>query len=228
MRHPHRDGATTIVRGEEGAALAIVLMASTLLMALGGAVLTVAVTEVRIAAHHRDGLEALQAADALIERIRAELRKAADAQAVLSGAFASSLSDGAAGERRLLDTVINLSDLTNIERCNSVRPCSRAALAAVTAERPWGANNPVWRLYAHGWMSAAVGHAGAPIVYLVAWVGDDPYEDDGDPLRDGAGRGHGRVALRVRAYGGQGARRDIDAIVAGIPRNPRLIRWAER
>jgi Tfp pilus assembly protein PilX len=217
-----------VVRGEAGAALAVVLMAMTLLMALGGAVLTVAVTEVRIAAHHRDGVEALYAADALVERIRSELRRAADAQAVLTGDFASSLRDGAPGERRLPGTVINLSDLTNIERCDTVRPCSRAALSAVTAERPWGANNPVWRLYAHGWMSTALGDAGPRSVYLVAWVGDDPYEDDGDPLRDGAGRGHGRLALRVRAYGGRGARRDIDAIVAGVPDNPRLIRWMER
>jgi hypothetical protein len=77
-------------------------------------------------------------------------------------------------------------------------------------------------------MTTAGGDGGEQSVYLVAWVGDDPYEDDGDPLRDGVGRGHGRLAFRVRAYGGHGARRDIDVVVAGIPGSPRVIRWMER
>ena len=227
MRPQHRDLRTQVVRGEEGVALAIVLMAMTLLMALGGAVLTVAVTEVRIAAHHRDGLEALHAAEALIERLRSELRQAPDAQAVLAGEFSSSLRDGPSAGRQTGGVAINLIELTNIEQCNTAAPCSRASLSQVTAERPWGADNPAWRLYAHTSMSGVTGDE-RQRVYLVAWVGDDPYEDDGDPLRDGTGAGRGRLALRVRAYGGHGARRDIDVVVADVPRNPRLIRWMER
>jgi hypothetical protein len=203
-------------------------MAMALLLGLGGAVLTVAITEVRIAAHHRDGLEALHAADALVERLRSELRQVPDAQAVLSGGVSSSLRDGpSSGERRIGGAVIDLSGLTNIEQCGTAAPCSREALTRVSAERPWGPDNPVWRLYSHGWMTELIG-AGEQTVYLVAWVGDDPYENDGDPFRDGTRAGHGRLALRVRAYGGHGARRDIDAVVTGIPRNPRLIRWMER
>jgi Tfp pilus assembly protein PilX len=228
MRYRPPDLRTRIVHGEEGAALAIVLMAMALLMVLGGAILTVAITEARIAAHHRDGLEALHAADALVERLRSELRQAPDAQAVLTGDFRSSLRDGPpSGNRRIGGVVIDLSGLTNLEQCGSAAPCSRKALTQVNAERPWGADNPVWRLYSHGWMTASIG-GGERAVYLVAWVGDDPYENDGDPLRDGAGAGRGRLALRVRAYGGHGARRDIDAVVTDIPRNPRLIRWMER
>ena len=82
--------------------------------------------------------------------------------------------------------------------------------------------------HSYGWMSVATGEGDEQRVYLVAWVGDDPYEHDGDPLRDGTGAGRGRLALRVRAYGGQGARRDIDVILGDIPRHPRLIRWEER
>ena len=229
MRRPHPSSPPWMAQSEDGAALAIVLMAMTLVMALGGGVLMVAVTEVRIAAHYRDGLEALHAADAMVERVRAELRAAADAEAVLTGDFPSALRDGApGGERRIGDATINLTELTNIERCNSVAPCSPAALDAVTAERPWGRDNPRWRLYSYGWMSTVTGTAAGQPLYLVAWVADDPYENDGDPLRDGSGAGRGRLALRVRAYGGHGARRDLDVILAGVPRNPRVIRWTAR
>ena len=229
MRRPHPSTALRMAQSEEGAALAIVLMAMTLVMALGGGVLMVAVTEVRIAAHHRDGLEALHAADAMVERVRAELREAADAGAVLTGDFISTFRDGGpGGERRIRDATINLAELTNVERCNSVAPCSPAALDAVTAERPWGRDNPRWRLYSYGWMSTAIGTAPGHPVYLIAWIADDPYENDGDPLRDGSGAGRGRLALRVRAYGWQRARRDIDVILADVPRNPRVIRWTAR
>jgi hypothetical protein len=206
-----------------------VLLAMMLLMALGGGLLMVVTTEIRVAAHYRDGVEAFHAADALVERIRAELRQVSDVTAVLTGAFTSTLVDGLHGGDRMIGGVtINLTDITHLELCDRVGPCSNAAIAAVTAERPWGANNPRWRLYAHGWLDAATGAAAGRPVYLVAWVGDDPDEDDGDPMRDGDGAGKGCLALRVRAYGGHGSRRDIDVVIAGIPARPRIVRWAER
>ena len=52
-----------------------------------------------------------------------------------------------------------------------------------TARRPWGTNNPIWRLYAHGAL-ADLSPSGAidSNVYVVVWVADDPLETDGLPL----------------------------------------------
>src|SRR5687767_1518154 len=88
MPSPHsRTWLTTITHPEEGIALPTVLMAMTLLMALSGGLLMVVMTEARIAAHYRDGLEAFHAADALVEQIRSELRQVSGVSAVLTGEF---------------------------------------------------------------------------------------------------------------------------------------------
>ncbi len=214
---------------EQGAALVAVLLAMTAILALGGGLLLVTAVEAAIAAHYRDGLDALHGADALVERLRAELREANDVGALLAGPAMSSLTDGPPdGERTIHGMTIDLTQLTNVELCDRITSCSPAAIRAVTAERPGGPDNPVWRVYAHGWLNQAIGAADGPRVYLIAWIGDDPAETDGDPKRDGTGAGRGRVALRVRAYGPHGARRDIDAIVTDVPEHPRLVSWAER
>jgi hypothetical protein len=216
-------------RGEDGVALLTVLLMTTLALALGGGLMVVAVTEARIAGHYRDGLQAMYAADALIERLVAELHDAEDVSAVLSAPLTSTFNDGAAGDLRIVhETTINLTELTEVQRCGRASGCSDAAIRAPTAERPWGANNPRWRLYAWGWMRHAIGAAEAPAVYLVAWVGDDPAERDGDPLLDGSGEGRGRVAVRVRAFGAHGTQRELEAIIAGVPDRPHLIHWTER
>jgi hypothetical protein len=226
---PRNRAAAAHARGEDGVALLTVLLMTTLVLALGGGLMVVASTEARIAGHYRDGLQALYAADALIERVVAELHDARDVSAVLSAPVRSTFSDEAAGDLRIVHgTTINLTELTEIQRCGRASGCSDAAIRAQTAERPWGENNPRWRLYAWGWTHHAIGAAEAPAIYLVAWVGDDPAERDGDPLLDGSGDGRGRVAVRVRAFGADGAQRELEAIIAGVPDHPHLIHWTER
>lgn len=216
-------------QSENGAALIAVLLAMALLAALGGGLLQVMATESSIVLHHRYGLEALYAAEALVERVRGELTTAPDVNALLEGPVRSSLVDGSSGGVRAIDgATIDLSELTNVERCGRVTTCSDAAIRTVTGERPRGADNPRWRLFAHEWLQQVVGSADVPPVYLIAWIGDDPFEADGDPLRDGAGPGQGMVALRVRAYGRKGARREIDVVIAGLPDHARVVRWIER
>ena len=73
--------------------------------------------------------------------------------------------------------------------------------------RPWGANNPVWRLFAFGWLG--------PKTYVIAWVGDDFAENDGDPLTDGGGKanpGSGILAVRAEAFGVGGAHTVLEAM----------------
>jgi hypothetical protein len=76
---------------------------------------------------------------------------------------------------------------------------------AVTEDRPWGPNNPRWRLFAFGLLRSmqASGTIESPF-YVVAMVGDDPAENDGNPAIDGAGTanpGAGVVSIRGEAFG---------------------------
>jgi hypothetical protein len=206
-----------------------VLVMTMLLLAMGGGLIVVTTTEARIASHYRDRLATLYAADAILEHVIAALRGAADVDVLLAGPSTSSWADGLPGGARTIHgTTIDLTGLTHLERCGRPTTCPESAIRARTADRPWGPDNPRWRLYAWGWMTAATGDPGAPPVYGVVWIGDDPAERDGDPLRDGAVDGRGRVAVRVRAYGPHGTRREVDGIIADVPERPRLIWWRER
>jgi hypothetical protein len=92
--------------------------------------------------------------------------------------------------------------------------------------RPWGANNPRWQVFAFGWLGPA---------YVIAWVGDDPSENDGDPLQDGEedeNPGSGILALRAEAFGAGGAQSVLEATVrrvVGPSGEPvlRMLSWQE-
>ena len=104
--------------------------------------------------------------------------------------------------------------------------------AAVSAQRPWGADNPRWQPFAWGRLSTLTPRAGgANDMYLVAWVGDDPAEIDGDPQRDGvpaANAGRGIVMVIAHAYGAGGLRRAIEAtITRARPADTAVVSWRE-
>jgi hypothetical protein len=99
--------------------------------------------------------------------------------------------------------------------------------AANSEPRPWGANNPVWRVFAFGWLG--------PATYVIAWVGDDSAETDGDPSTDGGGPanpGGGILAVRAEAFGAGGAHKILEATVrrevggVGTP-VVRVLSWQE-
>jgi hypothetical protein len=55
-----------------------------------------------------------------------------------------------------------------------------------------------------------------PRTYVVAWIGDDSSETDGDPLTDGGGAGNpgsGVLAVRAEAYGVGGAHKVLETTV---------------
>jgi hypothetical protein len=220
------------IRREEGIALVMVVMTNILLLALGGALVTLTMTEARIATHYRDSVEVFYAADGVMEHVVSEMRTVMDVDALLDGSIASAFVDGPReGVRTVGHSTLELAALTNFERCGSPGPCDDAAMDAISEERPWGANNPRWQLYAYGSWADLIGTAASgPHVYVVAWVGDDPGENDSDPLRDGpeGAAGHGAIALRVHAYGANGERRAIDAVMTGVPGSPRVTAWTER
>ena len=175
--------------------LAIALMSLLLLSALGTSLAVVMNTELRAAANYGSSREALYAADGAIEIASHELLAVADVNALLAGRVLSAFVDGPpAGSRHLGDgTDVDLNQVT---------------AAANTEPRPWGANNPVWRLFAYGWLG--------PRMYVVVWVGDDAAENDGDPSIDGGGGanpGAGILALRAEAFGVGGAHKVLEAAV---------------
>ena len=203
---------------DRGLALVIALLAIALLMALGLAVVLTTMTEDRIAAAYRDGVEALYAADAAVERALQDLPAAGGWNSIFDGTATSTFVDGPPGGRRALPGggALDLTRETNILRCGKAE-CGADDLTAVTAERPWGFNNPRWQLYAYGPLSRLL-PAGAidSGLYIVAWIADDPAENDDDPLVDGVGMvnpGKGMAVMRAHAYGPSGVRRVVEVTV---------------
>lgn len=218
-------------RDERGSALILVLLCAVLFLALGSALAVVASTELTISAAFRESAAALAGADAAIVRVTADLAVAPDMNAVLTGAASSTFIDGpAAGARTMPDgTVVDLGVLTNIERCEGI-VCTVAQLDAVTVDRPWGANNPRWQRYASGWLRDLTPQADAPHVYVIVWVGDDPFETDADPLTDDPdpdAPGHDAVLIRATAYAASSVRRRLEVVARRDEGVVRLTAWRE-
>ena len=140
--------------------LIIALISLVLLSALGTSLTVVMNTELRAAANYAASRETMYAADGALQIASRELLAVGDWNALLSSGALSGFVDGApSGVRQLGDgSTVDLAQATNL---------------ANGEPRPWGANNPVWRLFAFGWLG--------PRTYVIAWVGDDFAENDGDP-----------------------------------------------
>jgi hypothetical protein len=213
---------------EQGIALLMTVMVLLLLSALAVALVLTSSIETGISANYRRSIEALFAAEAGLDRAVSDLRACSDWNGILQGLSTSTFVDGPdTGVRMRPDGgSIDLSRLTNLANCNRPTACTDAELNEVTAIRPWGANNPRWRLYAWGPLSALLPPGSArSLFYVVVWVADDPSETDGDPLRDGGATaatdgggtvmaGAGLLLVRAEAFGPAGARRALEATVA--------------
>ena len=214
-----------------GVAIVLVLLAMMLLSALGMALALTTSSERQVAATFGWSTEVFYGADAAFERAAQDLSQVPDWNLVMNGGT-STFVDGAPGPRTLPDgSVLNLVQATDAVNCGR-SPCSLADLQATTARRPWGTNNPIWGLYAHGTL-ADLSPSG-PIdsnVYVVVWVADDPLETDGLPLidgdtTDGPNPGAGLLQVLVHAYGPSGTRRVIEATLGRTPRI-RVLSWRE-
>ena len=215
------------IRREDGVALIVALMATMLMTALGVALILTTSTETMITANYRNGQEGLYAADAALERAMDDILTVPDWNNLLNGSTQSAFIDGPpSGTRSLPDgTQIDLSQLLNLSNCGHVTSCSPSEYTLnLTGDRPWAANNPVWQLYAYNRLDSMVpsGTINSQY-YVVVLVGDDPSDDDGDPLHDGgtctAGMqcpnpGLGVISLRAEAFGPRGAHKVIQMTVA--------------
>ena len=205
---------------DSGLVVILALLAIALTTSLVTALVLATTVETTVAATFRGTAETLYAADAGLERAMIDL-PVADWNAVLNGAWPPAFSDGAFGGTRILadGAPLDLTAVLNQANCEKVTTCSQADMDRVTAERPWGADNPRWRLYGFGRMADLAGRPLDSPFYIVVLVGDDPLENDGNHAQDGASAtndGSGTLTLQAEAFGPRGAHRLLQATVARI------------
>jgi PilX N-terminal len=221
------------IRGEHGIALVIVLLVTTLLSALGLALTLMTSTERSIAAGYSWSTETYYAAEAGLERTLTELSLVTDWSDLLGGLAQSTFVDGSPGPRALgTGAQIDLRAETELLNCGHLA-CSAGDMAASTNERPWGRNNPVWHLYAHGPIAAlSASESIDSRAYVAVWISDDPLESDDQPLVDGdestgPNAGRGVLQIRAHAYGPAGAKRMIEVTLRREATRIRVLSWRE-
>ena len=238
---PAADEARAAGRADEserGAALIVALLMTAVVASLAAMLLLSTTIEMLAAFNFKSASETFMAASAGLDLALPDLAAAADWSAILDGTARSVFIDGAPGARTLADgRPLDLLAIENLANCGHPEPCSAFELTAVTADRPWGANNPRWRLFLYGTLGTlTAGQVTGPSCYVAVMVADDPEETDNDPTRDGllgSSPGAGIVRVRSEAFGASGAHRVIEATVtrsAGAPGSPpplRLVAWHE-
>jgi hypothetical protein len=209
-------------------------MVTLLMSALGASLVLTTSLETLIAANFRNAQQALYAADAALELALDGLASAPDWDPVLDGSAGSPLADGPPGGVRTLadGSPLDLGQVVNMTNCRKVTLCSASNLRDVTAERPWGANNPVWRLFAYGPLSSLLpARQIDSAYYIVVMVADDPSENDNDPLHDGRTEdnlGTGVLALRAEAFGPRGTHQAIEMTLersGGVQAGFQVLSW---
>ena len=218
-------------RQADGVVLVAALLVMVLMGALGAGLILITSSEAMIAANFRDSQEALHAADAAAERAMSDVAAVADWSQLLDGAVRSSFVDGPpSGTRTLPDgSILDLLQVVSLANCHKTTMCSSAEMDAATVDRPWGANNPQWQLYAYGRLEDVLPNTfvDSPY-YAVVLVADDPSENDNDPRRDGgAGNpGAGIVALRAQVFGPRSAHKMVELTLARTSRGGiRVLSW---
>ncbi len=217
------------IRREDGIAMMVAMMAMLLMTALGVALVLTTQSETIIASNYRNSGEALYAADAVVERAIDDLLTVPDWNQLLNGTVQSAFIDGPpSGPRTLPDgSKIDLTQVLNMANCGKLTACTAADQTGnSTGDRPWAGNNTVWQLYAYGKLSDLLPtNTIDSSYYVLAMVGDDPSENDGNPLLDGVvpcalgqttgcNPGSGVLAVRAEAFGPHGARKVIELTVA--------------
>ena len=204
-------------RAPAGFVLVVVLLWLALLasVALGAALVTMYEPTASAAAHER--LRLRRAAESAATLALLDLAVRLDWSALPAGGPASPFTDGGPGVRTVGDVTVDLQAETARRTCGRPTACDDAATTAVTDGRPWGARNPRWRLFVHVPVSRLDGAAAAVCpCYLVAWIADDPADDDGDASVDAplGTAGHGVVLVRGAAFASGGAVAEVEALVA--------------
>jgi hypothetical protein len=223
-------GVRRRVRSEHGVALLVALLATTLMAALGSALVLNTTSDTMIAAYFRAAHAAQAAADGALTLAAAELSRAGDWSAVLAGGRSRFVDGLPGGHRELPGVRLNLSDVVSVANCGRRSACTEAEVDDVTAERPWGANNPRWTLYLYMPLRQLSPSLEEACCYVVALVADDPSETDANPRVDGSGfsnPGAGILQVRAEAFGVHGAHAVAVATVSRRSGRLRVVSWRD-
>lgn len=203
--------------GQRGIALILVMLVTSFLSAIGLGLAVVVFVNQLATGNIRGATGLSNAAEAGLELAAHELARS-DWAAVLGGSEQATFSDGSPDGVRAIPGggAVNLSAETNSLNCGTLAPCTAMQMNANSDDRPWGANNPRWRLYAYGAFENLPALIRPTPCYLAVWVADDVAEMDGDPLRDGETEGRGVLRARAVAFGPLGARRAVEADLARV------------
>jgi hypothetical protein len=217
---------------DEGFVLIMALLAMVLLSALGSALVLTTSAEARITANFRCSAEGLDAAEAIVESSLGEIVAVPDWNRLLDGSVRSTFVDGLpGGSRQLADgSLLDLDRAVSMANCLMPTACTASDMDATTADRPWGANNPRWTMFAYGRLADILPGAIDSPFYVVLMIGDDPAENDNDPTRDGldaANPGSGIIALRAEAFGPGGAHKTVELTMMRDAGAARLLTWHE-
>jgi hypothetical protein len=207
---------------EAGIAVMTVLIVAGLVGVVAFGLALMASVEHLTARNHRASVALLHAAEGGIELAARALAQSSDWDGALAGSVQASGADGPpTGWRDLgAGSGVDLDRQTHLVNCGHPGPCTEAELAAITPDRPWGADNPRWTLFLYGWLASFGPVQYADPAYLLVWIADDMREADSEPLRDGpdARRGRGIVRVRADAVSRGGSRRAIEAELSRVCR----------
>src|SRR5262245_52797208 len=158
IRSPHRAPSAVHPRSEQGIALIVALLSIALMTALGMALMLTSQTETLISANYRDSMEGEYVADAGLERVMDDVLTVPDWNTLLTttdgvtSSVTSGFHDSAPSSPITLPDgrTVDLSKATYMINCAKTTTCSDADMNTSTMDRPWGTNNPRFRLYAWG------------------------------------------------------------------------------
>lgn len=208
------------MKNDSGVALILAILLAGFLSAIGLGLGLMVVTDQLATTNLRASTALLYIADAALELSIRDLSRIDDWSLALMGEARGRVTVGDPAVERGIPGggVLNLALATNHLNCNRSTPCTDAQMNTSTRERPWGANNARWRLFAYGPVGNFVELPEPPWSHVAVWLADDGREDDGDPERDASegAPGHGVVRARVEAYGSFGMKRAIEAELARL------------
>jgi hypothetical protein len=184
--------------------LLLALLTCALLGAMAATVLVSTSADLLITGSQRASLEAMYAVEAGMERAVGEIATVADWSTLLAAPPANviaSFDDGAAAAKAPDGRPLAFVGLT---------ASRQAASDTVYGPPAFGADSPVWRLYAHAALDRILPPGLiAPPGYVMIWVADDGGDGDGDPQRDT----NGQLLIYADAYGASSARRGLEVSV---------------
>lgn len=182
-----------ILTRDQGSGVLLAMIVMGTMLALGLGLVALSSTERAIAGNHHAGVEALYAAEALVEYVLTELASDASWSPALIGERHSAFLESTSQPMTPWNEVLDLSALTT-----RVQQQSDAIWSA-------GLDTPQWRVFAAGPLETLVGSGNAGPMFLIAWVADDVADADADPGADS----NGLVMIRAQALGPAGLQRTL-------------------